>query len=312
MTFDQVTQLHRAAIREFGGSNGIRDQNLILSAIAQPHQSFGGVDLYPTPIAKAAALGWSLAKNHGFVDGNKRVGWLATKVALFQLGYHLDCPTDEAEEMMLGIVAGEFDIADFALWIESMVVPVAVDRTSELGDALKRLAVLMEPHIQAIIVYGSTLKSANAQHDFMDICPTLNTKWRQNNILNSVASGASILAQELTLNIEEMQSELHIVEKCAPQLNNWLSLNPQEAKLHAVEQLMFLGRATESIDKTLESADNFQISLEKMATNHPHPQLQVATNLLANAIDDLKFLFNQNWFSFREMLDIAKQKLNES
>ena len=125
LTYEQILQLHQAAIREFGGSNGIRDQGLIISAIAQPHQSFGGVDLYPTPIAKAAALGWSLAKNHGFVDGNKRIGWLATKVALFELGYHLNCSADEGEAIMLGIVAGEFDIADYTLWIESTVVPVA-------------------------------------------------------------------------------------------------------------------------------------------------------------------------------------------
>ena len=87
-----------------------------------------GLTFMPTPIAKAAALGWSLAKNHGFVDGNKRVGWLATKVALFELGYHLDCSTDEGEAVMLGIVNSEFDIADFTLWIESIViVPVAGD-----------------------------------------------------------------------------------------------------------------------------------------------------------------------------------------
>ena len=127
LTYAQVTQLHQAAIREFGGSNGIRDEGLILSAIAQPHQSFGGVELYPTPIAKAAALGWSLTKNHGFVDGNKRVGWLATKVALFELGYHLNCSADEGEAMMLGIVKSEFDIVDYTLWIESIVVPVAAD-----------------------------------------------------------------------------------------------------------------------------------------------------------------------------------------
>lgn len=127
LTYDQVLQLHQAAIREFGGSNGIRDKNLILSAIAQPHQSFGGVDLYPTPIAKVAALGWSLTKNHGFVDGNKRVGWLATKVALFEFGYHLNCSADEGEAIMLGIVDGEFDITDFALWIASVIVPVAAD-----------------------------------------------------------------------------------------------------------------------------------------------------------------------------------------
>ncbi len=83
--------------------------------------------MYPTPIAKAAALGWFLTKNHGFIDGNKRVGWLSTKVALFGLGYHLDCSADESEEIMLGIVAGDFDIADFTLWIESIVVPVVAN-----------------------------------------------------------------------------------------------------------------------------------------------------------------------------------------
>lgn len=60
-----------------GGASGIRDLGALESAVAQPHASFGGQDLYPDLITKAAALCFSLVMNHPFVDGNKRVGHAA-------------------------------------------------------------------------------------------------------------------------------------------------------------------------------------------------------------------------------------------
>ena len=69
---------------------GLRDLGLLESSLAQPHQSFGGVDLYPGLNAKAAALGFSLIQNHPFVDGNKRIGHAAMETTLVLNGGELD------------------------------------------------------------------------------------------------------------------------------------------------------------------------------------------------------------------------------
>lgn len=74
LTKEQVLLLHSQLIQEFGGSDGLREEGLLESALASPFQSFGGEDLYPSIQAKAAQLGYGLIKNHPFLDGNKRIG----------------------------------------------------------------------------------------------------------------------------------------------------------------------------------------------------------------------------------------------
>ncbi len=70
----QVLMLHRRLIETTGGSMGMRDEELLDSALSNPFQSFGGKDLYPTVQAKAAQLCFGLVKNHAMIDGNKRLG----------------------------------------------------------------------------------------------------------------------------------------------------------------------------------------------------------------------------------------------
>ena len=67
-----VLKLHELSIFKYGGSQGIRDEGLMESAIARPYQTFGGEDLYPTEFEKAATIAESIIINHPFVDGNKR------------------------------------------------------------------------------------------------------------------------------------------------------------------------------------------------------------------------------------------------
>ena len=71
LTKQQVILLHRDVIAQSGGSPEIRDEGLLESALNAPFQTFAGIELYPTIIDKAAQLGYSLIKNHAFVDGNK-------------------------------------------------------------------------------------------------------------------------------------------------------------------------------------------------------------------------------------------------
>lgn len=85
--------------------------------------TFGGEDLYPTLVEKAAALGFSLIKNHPFVDGNKRVGHAALETYLVLNGYEIAAAVDEQEGVILRLSAGELDREAFTGWLRSRVVP---------------------------------------------------------------------------------------------------------------------------------------------------------------------------------------------
>ena len=93
LTLNEVLDIHRRLIDLFGGTVGIRDLGALESAIAQPRMTFGGEDLYPSIAEKTAALGYSIIKNHPFVDGNKRVGHAAMEIFLVLNGYEIKSST---------------------------------------------------------------------------------------------------------------------------------------------------------------------------------------------------------------------------
>ncbi|HEY2787412.1 MAG TPA: type II toxin-antitoxin system death-on-curing family toxin [Fimbriiglobus sp.] len=87
--------------------------------------TFGGVDLYPTLADKAAALGFSLALNHGFVDGNKRIAHAAMETFLILNGYEIRASVDEQEGVFLRLAAGESNREDFTNWVKQQLVRLA-------------------------------------------------------------------------------------------------------------------------------------------------------------------------------------------
>src|SRR2546430_9719003 len=109
LSLGEVVDLHRHLLEATGGAPGIRDLGALDSAIAQPKTTFGGVDLYPTLVEKAAALCFSLVRNHPFIDGNKRVGHAAMETFLVLNGQELVAPIDEQERLMLDLAAGQID-----------------------------------------------------------------------------------------------------------------------------------------------------------------------------------------------------------
>lgn len=127
LTWEEVLELHRLVIQQSGGSPGLRDAGALESALGQPQMSFGGEDLYPTLVHKAAALGFSLVKNHPFVDGNKRIGHAAMEVFLVLNGHEIDASSDEQEQIILGLAAGEIDRESFVEWLFRRVVPMNGD-----------------------------------------------------------------------------------------------------------------------------------------------------------------------------------------
>lgn len=74
ITAEDVIQIHSRVIQGSGGMDGLRDYDGLEAAISAPIQSFDGQDLYPSDVEKIARLGYGLASNHAFVDGNKRIG----------------------------------------------------------------------------------------------------------------------------------------------------------------------------------------------------------------------------------------------
>ena len=113
----QVLMLHTQLIQQTGGSDGVRDYNLLDSALENPFQSFGGEELYPTIQAKAARLGYGLIKNHCMIDGNKRIGTHAMLVFLALNGIELKYTQTELYETILDIAAGKIGYEDLLQWV---------------------------------------------------------------------------------------------------------------------------------------------------------------------------------------------------
>ena len=114
---EHVLLLHQHLIETTGGSMGIRDKELLDSALSNPFQSFDGKDLYPTVQAKAAQLCYGLVKNHAMVDGNKRLGTHVMLVFLALNGYELIYNQQELSSIILDLAAGKANVADILQWI---------------------------------------------------------------------------------------------------------------------------------------------------------------------------------------------------
>lgn len=119
LSVDDILYIHSRLIAQSGGSHGLRDLGALESCVAQPQQSFDGVELYPDMPAKAAALAFFLASNHPFVDGNKRIAHAALAVTLRLNGYALIASVDEQEEIMLRLASGELTRAAFSDWVQA-------------------------------------------------------------------------------------------------------------------------------------------------------------------------------------------------
>jgi death-on-curing protein len=115
--------LHDESLAEHGGAPGLRDEGLLDSALARPLQLASYGEPPPDLAALAASYGVGLAKNHGFVDGNKRAAFLAVGLFLAINGHRLVTSQADATLTMLAVAAGEIDEAAFAAWVRAHLVP---------------------------------------------------------------------------------------------------------------------------------------------------------------------------------------------
>jgi death-on-curing protein len=109
--------LHEESLAQFGGSTGLRDEGLLDSALSRPRNLFTYGK--PTLFALAASYAFGLAKNHPFIDGNKRTAFLVAVVLLEINGKHFFASEADAAVKTLALAAGEMAEAAFAAWLES-------------------------------------------------------------------------------------------------------------------------------------------------------------------------------------------------
>lgn len=116
-----VLAIQGALIARFGGLNGIRDEALLDSALQRPlqHHHYQQADLFDL----AAVYAHALVKNHPFLDGNKRIGFMAAYTFLAANGQQLQAPEEQAVLMTLGLAAGEIEPDGYAAWLRDSCVP---------------------------------------------------------------------------------------------------------------------------------------------------------------------------------------------
>jgi death-on-curing protein len=124
LTAEQVLFIHARLIEETGGSHGVRDLDMLLSALGRAQASFNEQDLYPDVFSKAAALMDSLIRNHPFVDGNKRTGVTAAGLFLYRNSYRLAADSDNLVEMTMRVAKSQTGVEELAIWLEENSQPI--------------------------------------------------------------------------------------------------------------------------------------------------------------------------------------------
>ena len=121
LTIEEVIAIHDDQIDQFGGSHGLREMGALESAIFRPQMGY-----YDGLIEEAAAMMESLAMNHPFVDGNKRVAFAATEVFLGLNGHFIDCDSLEAYSFFMQLFqTNSFRFAELKCWLEEHVKPLS-------------------------------------------------------------------------------------------------------------------------------------------------------------------------------------------
>jgi len=114
---ETVYAVHQRQIAEHGGSDGVRDEGLLLSALARPQNLLAYSEETPDIAQLAAALAYGIAKNHPFIDGNKRTALVIVRTFLLLNGFSLDASQEEKYLTFLRLAEGSVNEAELAEWI---------------------------------------------------------------------------------------------------------------------------------------------------------------------------------------------------
>lgn len=123
LSLAEALEIHQDQIARYGGTPGIRDLNLLKSALGMPAATFGGQFLHTDLHEMAAAYLFHLVQNHPFIDGNKRVGAAAALTFLVLNGLDFTAPEDDFAQMVLAVASGEMDKAGVAVYLKRWTKP---------------------------------------------------------------------------------------------------------------------------------------------------------------------------------------------
>jgi len=124
IVLDSVTAMHSEQIAQHGGSEGIRDEGLLLSALARPENLWAYGESVDAA-ALAASYAFGIAKNHPFLDGNKRTALVVAVTFLNLNGFDFDAPEAETYTLFLGLAEGTKSEEDVASWFREKLVPIS-------------------------------------------------------------------------------------------------------------------------------------------------------------------------------------------
>lgn len=123
LSLSEVLEIHQDQVARYGGASGIRDIELLKSALGMPSATFGGQFQHTDIFEMTAAYLFHLVKNHPFVDGNKRTGAVALLIFLALNNFDFDAPEDDFADMVLAVVRGDLDKADVVVFIRRFTRP---------------------------------------------------------------------------------------------------------------------------------------------------------------------------------------------
>ena len=121
INIEEVLKIHEILIDKFGGKSGIRDKSSLESAISRPFQTFDKKELYPNPIEKSAALIESIIKNHPFIDGNKRLGYVLMRLLLMENGLDIEIDEESKYRFVIQIAKGDLKFDEICDWIKNNI-----------------------------------------------------------------------------------------------------------------------------------------------------------------------------------------------
>ena len=131
-----VLAIHDRQLAEHGGQSGVRDEAMLDSALARPRQTFAYTDPPADLAVLAASLAYGLARNHPFVDGNKRTASVACETSIMLNGALLDASDLELYPLYYGLAGGSVSEAEFAAWLRAHIVPDPDHQPSGAGGAV--------------------------------------------------------------------------------------------------------------------------------------------------------------------------------
>lgn len=121
VSLEEALAIHALSIQRYGGIEGIRDEGLLESALAQPLQTFDGVELYPSLAEKAARYAFGIVNNHPFADGNKRTGAAVLAVFLRANEVRFKPRLIDMQDTIIALADGSLSYDELVSWIEAQM-----------------------------------------------------------------------------------------------------------------------------------------------------------------------------------------------